>query len=268
MISASRAYQACRDLFDAYPLAVNAVHHIPTMHSMVLMLRDSADARFFVLLRDCGDSRPAYSLIPPLSCPACVSTRPRYSASTSLPSASHFSCSLLSPPRPPSRRRARRLRCPCGVPVYVPGGGGVAGAGLGCCGASWGGRAAGVRAARVLTARCHGPGLGRGSLSRRGACGVAVRADAVEQGREAAADHVAVAAVDRGAGGRRPAWREGRLDGVRRIGIDEKAWRKGHRYITVVIDHDAGRIIWAAEGRNKETLASSSMTSAKNARGC
>jgi transposase len=46
-----------------------------------------------------------------------------------------------------------------------------------------------------------------------------------------------------------------RLDGVRRIGIDEKAWRKGRRYITVVIDHDAGRIIWAAEGRNKETLA-------------
>jgi transposase len=46
-----------------------------------------------------------------------------------------------------------------------------------------------------------------------------------------------------------------RLDGVRRIGIDEKAWRKGHRYITVVIDHDAGRIIWAAEGRNKETLS-------------
>ncbi len=46
-----------------------------------------------------------------------------------------------------------------------------------------------------------------------------------------------------------------RLDGVRRIGIDEKAWRKGHRYITVVTDHDTGRIIWAAEGRNKETLA-------------
>jgi transposase len=45
-----------------------------------------------------------------------------------------------------------------------------------------------------------------------------------------------------------------RLDGVSRIGIDEKAWRKGHRYITVVTDHDAGRIIWAAEGRNKETL--------------
>jgi transposase len=47
----------------------------------------------------------------------------------------------------------------------------------------------------------------------------------------------------------------GRLDGVRRIGIDEKAWRKGHRYITVITDHDAGRIIWAAEGRNKQVLA-------------
>jgi transposase len=45
-----------------------------------------------------------------------------------------------------------------------------------------------------------------------------------------------------------------RLGGLRRIGIDEKAWRKGHRYITVITDHDAGRIVWAAEGRNKETL--------------
>jgi transposase len=47
----------------------------------------------------------------------------------------------------------------------------------------------------------------------------------------------------------------GRLDRVRRIGIDEKAWRKGYRYITVITDHDAGRIIWAAEGRNKQVLA-------------
>ncbi|MGH3285643.1 MAG: ISL3 family transposase [Streptosporangiaceae bacterium] len=45
-----------------------------------------------------------------------------------------------------------------------------------------------------------------------------------------------------------------RLGGLRRIGIDEKAWRKGHRYITVITDHDAGRIVWAAEGRNKQTL--------------
>jgi transposase len=46
-----------------------------------------------------------------------------------------------------------------------------------------------------------------------------------------------------------------RLGGVRRTGTGEKARRKGHRYITVVIDHDAGRITWAAEGRNRETLA-------------
>jgi len=45
-----------------------------------------------------------------------------------------------------------------------------------------------------------------------------------------------------------------RLGGLRRIGIDEKAWRKGHRYITVVVDHDSGRLVWAAEGRNKDTL--------------
>jgi transposase len=45
-----------------------------------------------------------------------------------------------------------------------------------------------------------------------------------------------------------------RLEGLRRIGIDEKAWRKGHRYITVVTDHDRGTLVWAAEGRNQETL--------------
>jgi transposase len=41
---------------------------------------------------------------------------------------------------------------------------------------------------------------------------------------------------------------------LRRIGIDEISYRKGHRYLTVVIDHDAGRMVWAHEGRNKETL--------------
>jgi transposase len=45
-----------------------------------------------------------------------------------------------------------------------------------------------------------------------------------------------------------------RLAGLRRIGIDEKAWRKGHRYITVITDHDSGRLVWAAEGRNQDTL--------------
>jgi transposase len=29
-----------------------------------------------------------------------------------------------------------------------------------------------------------------------------------------------------------------RLDGLYRIGVDEVSWRKGHRYLTVVADHD------------------------------
>jgi transposase len=45
------------------------------------------------------------------------------------------------------------------------------------------------------------------------------------------------------------------LSGLVRIGIDEIAYRKGHRYLTVVVDHATGRLVWAAEGRNQETLA-------------
>jgi len=44
------------------------------------------------------------------------------------------------------------------------------------------------------------------------------------------------------------------LDGLRRIGIDEIAYKKGHRYLTVVVDHASGRLIWAAPGRDKATL--------------
>lgn len=45
-----------------------------------------------------------------------------------------------------------------------------------------------------------------------------------------------------------------RLDGLKRIGIDEISFRKRHRYITTVVDHDRHRIVWAAEGKNSETL--------------
>jgi len=44
------------------------------------------------------------------------------------------------------------------------------------------------------------------------------------------------------------------LDGLRRIGIDEIAHRKGHRYLSVVVDHDTGRLVWAAAGRDTATL--------------
>ena len=45
-----------------------------------------------------------------------------------------------------------------------------------------------------------------------------------------------------------------RFQGLRRIGVDEIAYKKGHRYLTVVVDHDSGRLGWAAPGRDEDTL--------------
>jgi transposase len=45
-----------------------------------------------------------------------------------------------------------------------------------------------------------------------------------------------------------------RFAGLRRIGIDEISYKKGHRYLTVIVDHDTGRLLWAAPGRDKATL--------------
>ena len=44
------------------------------------------------------------------------------------------------------------------------------------------------------------------------------------------------------------------LDGLRRIGIDEVSYKKGHRYLLVVVDHDTGRLIHGAVGATKKTL--------------
>jgi transposase len=46
-----------------------------------------------------------------------------------------------------------------------------------------------------------------------------------------------------------------RLANLRRIGIDEFSYRKRHRYLTLVVDHDRRRVVWAAEGRSAETLS-------------
>ncbi len=45
-----------------------------------------------------------------------------------------------------------------------------------------------------------------------------------------------------------------RLNNVTRIGIDEFSYRKHHRYITVIVDHDTRRVIWTAEGTGAKTL--------------
>ncbi|MGY2747690.1 transposase [Arthrobacter sp. UYCu723] len=42
--------------------------------------------------------------------------------------------------------------------------------------------------------------------------------------------------------------------GLRRIGIDEISYKRGHKYLTVVVDHDSGRLVWAAPGQDKATL--------------
>ena len=46
----------------------------------------------------------------------------------------------------------------------------------------------------------------------------------------------------------------GRLDGLFRIGVDEISWRKHHKYLTLVVDHDRGCVIWGAKGRDAKTL--------------
>jgi transposase len=45
-----------------------------------------------------------------------------------------------------------------------------------------------------------------------------------------------------------------RLAGLRRIGIDEISYKRGQRYLTVVVDHDSGRLVWAAPGRDAATV--------------
>ena len=44
------------------------------------------------------------------------------------------------------------------------------------------------------------------------------------------------------------------LVGLTRIGIDEISYKRGHRYITIVVDHDSRRLVWAAPGRDRATL--------------
>jgi len=47
---------------------------------------------------------------------------------------------------------------------------------------------------------------------------------------------------------------ERRLSGLVAIGVDEIAYRRGARYLTSVVDHRSGAIVWCAPGRNYETL--------------
>ena len=48
---------------------------------------------------------------------------------------------------------------------------------------------------------------------------------------------------------------EDRFENLRRIGVDEISYRKHHKYLTVVVDHDRNRVIWVGVGKSGDTLA-------------
>jgi transposase len=42
--------------------------------------------------------------------------------------------------------------------------------------------------------------------------------------------------------------------GLQRIGIDEISYKRRHKYLTVVVDHDSGRLVWAHPGHQRATV--------------
>ncbi len=48
--------------------------------------------------------------------------------------------------------------------------------------------------------------------------------------------------------------RSKRLDGLVNIGIDETSYRKGHKYITVIVNHDTNTVVWVSDGHGKAVL--------------
>jgi transposase len=47
-----------------------------------------------------------------------------------------------------------------------------------------------------------------------------------------------------------------RLDSLYRIGVDEISYKRGHKYLTIVADHDTGKVVWAMKDRSKEAFES------------
>ena len=46
----------------------------------------------------------------------------------------------------------------------------------------------------------------------------------------------------------------GRLNQLFVIGVDDVSWRKGQKYLTLVSDHQSGKMVWGEEGRDAATL--------------
>ena len=47
---------------------------------------------------------------------------------------------------------------------------------------------------------------------------------------------------------------EDRFHDLRRIGMDRFSYRRHHRYLTVVVDHDREQVVWAGEGKFAKTV--------------
>jgi transposase len=47
-----------------------------------------------------------------------------------------------------------------------------------------------------------------------------------------------------------------RLEALTSIGVDEFSYRRRHRYLTTVVDHERRCVVWAAPGRSADTLRS------------
>ena len=74
---------------------------------------------------------------------------------------------------------------------------------------------------------------------------------------EAVADHLdldpkTVKAIDKAA--LQVEFGQTTYDGLKRLAIDEIAVKKGHNYMTVVLDYDTGRIVWMGKGRQTSTI--------------
>lgn len=49
-------------------------------------------------------------------------------------------------------------------------------------------------------------------------------------------------------------WQHSELPNPINICVDEKSYKKGHKYVTIVSDVDRGSVIWVSEGNSKESL--------------
>lgn len=48
---------------------------------------------------------------------------------------------------------------------------------------------------------------------------------------------------------------DNRFDNLVKIGVDETSYKKGHKYMTVIVNHETGHLIWAEKGHGKEVLS-------------